>query len=311
VTRRPTRIHRRPRAFTLLELMVVVVLLALLSLLLLGGIEHLTTSARRQQTRAALTACTSLYADWQAATKTTFPTSTMPAPGNMTVDMQGTGDRFGPAVWFTRDVMFHLRQTNTNQAAIGKMSPSSLLAFPAGQGLPFAAGYTPTLWSGTSGYTAFGGGNYGRVYVPDVTVSTTFVYYECIQNVPSPPSGSNLPPAADSGHWLAAYPVLINNGGLASPDSPSVPVPLDGWGNPIIFVPGGELGISGVVEVNGRVPVGSGGMVTSGDTGVPPGTTPLKTHTLVSPNGRPFFASAGPDGDFSRGDDNLYSFESN
>ena len=30
---------------------------------------------------------------------------------------------------------------------------------------------------------------------------------------------------------------------------------------------------------------------------------------VVSRTGRPFFASAGPDGDFSTGDDNVYSFE--
>jgi prepilin-type N-terminal cleavage/methylation domain-containing protein len=279
VNSRRARICRRPRGFTLLEIMVVVVLLALLSLLLIGGIEHLVTSTHRQQTRAALTACTSLYVDWQAATKYTFPLSTMPAPGNMTVDMQGTGDRFGPAVWFTRDVMWHLRQTTPNQAALGKMSPSSLLAFPASQSLPFAAGYTPTLWSGTQAYTPFESGDYGRVYVADATVATTFVYYECISPIPKPPSGSNPPPASDTSHWLAAYPVLINSGGQASPDSPSVPVPLDGWGNPIIFVPGGSLTVA--------------------------------SGTVSSPNGKPFFASAGGDGDMSKGDDNLYSFEGN
>jgi hypothetical protein len=29
----------------------------------------------------------------------------------------------------------------------------------------------------------------------------------------------------------------------------------------------------------------------------------------VAVAGQPFFASAGPDGDFSRGDDNIYSFK--
>jgi hypothetical protein len=49
---------------------------------------------------------------------------------------------------------------------------------------------------------------------------------------------------------------------------------------------------------NGAVDQGTGNMVVSGN--------PIQIH---SPDGRPFFASAGPDGDFSNGDDNLYSFE--
>ena len=56
----------------------------------------------------------------------------------------------------------------------------------------------------------------------------------------------------------------------------------DGWGNPILYVPTG--GLSGVT-VNGH------------------------SVTITSPDNRPFFASAGPDGNFTTGDDNMYSFE--
>ena len=74
------------------------------------------------------------------------------------------------------------------------------------------------------------------------------------------------------------------------------PVVLDGWGNPIIFVPSG--GLSGVTfdAHGGEVHiVTSGGVIEPGD--------PLQ------PAVRPFFASAGKDGDFTKGDDNMYSFE--
>lgn len=60
------------------------------------------------------------------------------------------------------------------------------------------------------------------------------------------------------------------------------PVFLDGWSSPIIFVPAN--GLSGV-------DLGSG------------------PTTIVSPDGKPFFASAGPDRSFSSGKDNLYSFQ--
>ena len=63
-----------------------------------------------------------------------------------------------------------------------------------------------------------------------------------------------------------------------------VPFPAiaDAWGNPIIYVPPGGL------------------------TGVNVGGHPV---TIISPDHRGFWASAGPDGNFANGDDNIYSFE--
>jgi len=72
------------------------------------------------------------------------------------------------------------------------------------------------------------------------------------------------------------------------------PVVLDGWGNPIIFVPSGGLG-NVTMKDQGTFIVTSGGMLRVGD--------------ALKPALRPFFASAGADGDFSKGDDNMYSFE--
>jgi type II secretory pathway pseudopilin PulG len=81
-------------------------------------------------------------------------------------------------------------------------------------------------------------------------------------------------------------PLTDQNGNL-------IPIILDGWGNPIIYVPAGGIWV--------WVTTGSG-----------------PTQILVNrPDKRPFFASAGPDGDFgaysstppsqARGDDNVYS----
>lgn len=60
------------------------------------------------------------------------------------------------------------------------------------------------------------------------------------------------------------------------------PIALDGWGNPILFVPAGGMTN---VTVSGQV------------------------KTISSLDGKPFFASAGPDGSFAAGDDNVYSFD--
>jgi prepilin-type N-terminal cleavage/methylation domain-containing protein len=76
-----------------------------------------------------------------------------------------------------------------------------------------------------------------------------------------------------------------------------VTVPLDGWGNPMIFVPGGGIRVT-VTGTNKTV----------------------VTQTITAPDGKGFWASAGPDGIFTdtinsspnqkpNGDDNVYSFE--
>ncbi len=72
------------------------------------------------------------------------------------------------------------------------------------------------------------------------------------------------------------------------------PLLLDGWGDPILFVPG--------QNPNPAAPPSPWGL-----TGVTVNST--AGNTVHSPDGRPFFVSAGPDGDVSKGDDNIYSFQ--
>lgn len=84
------------------------------------------------------------------------------------------------------------------------------------------------------------------------------------------------------------------------------PLVLDAWGNPILYV--GTYGLVGVTfdslkEKPTDLPPGR--RVTSA------GVMPLTRFDRANPpkSWRPFFASAGPDGDFKTGDDNVYSFE--
>ena len=75
------------------------------------------------------------------------------------------------------------------------------------------------------------------------------------------------------------------------------PVLLDGWGNPIIYVPPGGI----VVQLKGQPTMSL--VRSTGTTSFTPGSSPpLKSGD------RPFWASAGPDGNFDNGDDNVYSF---
>lgn len=70
---------------------------------------------------------------------------------------------------------------------------------------------------------------------------------------------------------------------------------LDGWGNPIYFVPGG--GLTGVNR----------GYKGSGDPNDKNNYSD-QLATITSPDHRPFWVSPGPDGNLTTGDDNIYSF---
>lgn len=85
-----------------------------------------------------------------------------------------------------------------------------------------------------------------------------------------------------------------------TPDRIDPPLILDAWGNPIVFVP--KYGLRGVDLMKNDGPGHELEDQTILSTGhIEAGATPPRSA-------RPFFASAGPDGDFRTGDDNLYSF---
>lgn len=91
--------------------------------------------------------------------------------------------------------------------------------------------------------------------------------------------------------------------------TPSNAVPrycmVDGWNNPIILVPAGGLVLNVPDPASTTSPQGTKQMLVRST-----GTTPFTgTAPPVSVNDRPFWASAGPDGDFSTGEDNIYSFQ--
>ena len=80
---------------------------------------------------------------------------------------------------------------------------------------------------------------------------------------------------------------------------------LDGFGNPIIYVP--RRGLTGVNL--GKTGENEYPQATKNRTIASPGAKKLSTDDPPIMLGQPFFASAGEDGDFSKGDDNHYSFE--
>ena len=95
------------------------------------------------------------------------------------------------------------------------------------------------------------------------------------------------------------------------------PLPLDAWGTPILYVPPPNVNPASTVGWPDRY-----GFVTLL---FPDKTSSGVKHLVLNPRGdfpkkdqfgylqtfRPFWVSAGPDGDFAKGDDNIYSFENN
>jgi prepilin-type N-terminal cleavage/methylation domain-containing protein len=90
----------------------------------------------------------------------------------------------------------------------------------------------------------------------------------------------------------------------ANDRTPTPAIPLDPWGNPIIFVPG--AGLCGDATTDMWV---GGTSISDGGKQVVQTPTSTQLGPIQSPDARPFWASAGPDGDFRTGDDNVYSFE--
>lgn len=122
--------------------------------------------------------------------------------------------------------------------------------------------------------------------------------------------------------------VTANNNsepGTGSNWTPSYATVKDTFGNPIIFVPAAGLQV-GKRHVTGRdynpgdrVYTGSGVTLSyytcrvktsSAPPSVPAASDPWEiAKPIKSPDGKPFWASAGPDGDFGTAGDNIYSFD--
>jgi len=90
----------------------------------------------------------------------------------------------------------------------------------------------------------------------------------------------------------------------------TAPMLLDGWNNPMIFVPATGLRVK---LLNGHPKIDPSfndqDFIIVSPEGKVIGNGASSPGPMVVQIGRPFFASAGPDGSFEKGDDNLYSFD--
>jgi hypothetical protein len=348
----------------MVELLVVIAIIGLLSGLLVYAISKMSTSGKRNATKADLQNIKGMFDELNAATNlTTAPDqwlwrrlSNNPAVVDSTIlipnyslyqlDFWRTPMRTGPstavpgvpnyldcldapkgslandpmvrnasrAVLNTQLAMRIILSTQSNRAAIAQL-PADRKMVP-----DFEFGSLPSgMQTGADGLSGTGddGGDTVKTVVYAVGNCVRFqgATFRCVAaNAGASPPPPTTPPNAPA-----------SNTNWVQDDNPT-PLILDAWGNPIIFVPA-----TGLINV-----FTGAGTADATVAALPPwiGTTPpgvsRRLPAITSPEGqndptynppptavppgqkppgRPFFVSAGPDGDLSTGDDNLYSFE--
>jgi type II secretory pathway pseudopilin PulG len=256
----PTLHFRRPAAFTLVELIVAMSILIILIGMAVVSIKIMGKQGRTNDTKIALANLAGMMTEMETAAK-----GTRPAVPQWLWDKDGDGtpDLVQPA---TTDAGYDLdfwkapwrdplSPTGASQPLI---APGEVIhGKPDRDGLPGS--------------------------VNPVGVLNTVRALAMLQGNPTNKRVvQTLPPEK-------LMRISANNAATPYDDS-QIPILLDGWTNPIIFVPSGGLGHDSG-STAGKVLVG----------GV--------YKIITSPDGKPFWASAGEDGDFQTGDDNVYSFE--
>jgi type II secretory pathway pseudopilin PulG len=265
--------------FTMIELMVAIGILIILVGILMFAMRSIGDSAKAAETRATLASLSGMLAEMDAKTKLSQPPIQYWQPGNST-PVDGQ-----VALAADSEVDFwHMPGKDTTGTY-----PMSIDAPPG------------SVKSGEQSRTT------------DKAVQQTAIALSKLLTLPAN---------------RAKYQTIQANRLMTIPDdtNPAMKIkysqyaiPLDGWGNPIIFVPASGLyNVHFSSDQNGAAPH----LITSSKMRVPNGNND-RANVRVD---RPFFASAGPDGVFGYvdtnlngsyetatdkpgGDDNIYSFE--
>jgi prepilin-type N-terminal cleavage/methylation domain-containing protein len=266
----------RRRGFTLIELLVVMGIILLLVGIAVFSYQKLERVASGNATQSRLQTCVSIESEYEMSGNTNI----IEGPSNPVVIPNGS-------VIVPPNPIYVLNQS---------------LGAPGSVNIGAQPRYS-TPWSvGSLGPPATGASQ-------DRTVVWTSAIMQIYAQVPGVQSTiAQLPTAAllPTNPDVAPYVEVTTGNTLPSTAPPTTSPPpnggigtvviVDAWKNPIIYVPSGGLSN---VWIGGTVP----------PTGVNTATGGPWAHPMVvrSIDHRPFWASAGPDGIFSQGDDNLYS----
>lgn len=331
----------RRRGFTLIELLVVIGIMLVLIGLLWAGWSKIHGQAGSNSARATMEIAGGAFGTYKANTNlqrqptamwqspmtvgTVMPVAmTPPPPQNITYygDFWNTLVVAPSPTYLSPNNAIETSDGGRNTGIAWLMIASVPENASALQKLPTDTNHVVvTQWSATSTYTAG-----QRVWWSDTGEAPSAPrFFEATTNigVNQPPQSANIPLAANSG-WKEIVSTLN-----------------DPWGNPILFVPSHGLYFvqdKGPATWNSTTTYQPGTRVIYGVgagnsgpfyiytclqavTSTPPPKPGAKGNSdpgflswggVCSPDFKPFWASAGPDGDFSNGsgngDDNVYSF---
>lgn len=333
---RTNRQLKQYQGFTAIELLVVIGILTVLAGIIFVAVSRVGRSAKENLTRATLANLQGMLADLEASggarkqpelwlwTNGTAITRVNPVPGSANypgfeVDFWKLPYRVGGTSAGTFDALASpadvrvdgvgsaVNQRNGSIAIVNTALAMSIISKLSDnrtrlQALPQNQLFIPEWSSGTIQmpgadlFVGFGTDSSTALqYAPGVHLKYGQNQFVATSSYPT----GNPPPApnATSGAW-------IDESKAQNP----APLLVDGWNNPIIFVPATGLRVR---LLNGQKTFDSADATQNYIVISPEGEVANNNSATaaVLRAGRPFFASAGPDGDFTSGDDNIYSFE--
>jgi len=265
------------RGFSLVEILIAIAVIVVLVGMITVGFRAFGNKGRSDVTQTALENVKGLMAEYQAQTKAPFAAAgPLAAPAGPMAD---AANRVDKAVSQTAGQLARLSRVKAAADMLAKMPTGTVTTWGALTKDASPAAVTD-IWSNAS-----------MPYVPGMRLRRNIggvdKFFVCLSKHIS--SASNGPPSAN--YWSEEL----------NPASSDVrPVILDGWGNPILFVPAGGLhgtdAAPGIMTLNG--------VQRAAVTGTPAGAL----GPVQSPTQNPFAVSAGPDGSFLTADDNVFSF---
>ena len=296
------------KAFTVIELTIAVGIIVVLIGIAIAGLHYADRQSRATSTRVAMENLKSMLAEMELATRFATP----PPVWYRFTPSDGLWHTCNQA-FFTGSVDFYHTADVANPALDRDSTNPARYTFSPGLVTEDARSALTEL--------------------EQTSLLNTAILMSQLRTLPTNKSAvDRMPPQS-----LIQFNALASRGG---PDVPfaglTTPIILDAWRNPVIFVPGTSAytGVSGtdpakglligrpysatvlyspgqyvVINVGSNAPL-SFKCIQSVQNVTPPNATYWQPMpAIAAPNNRPFFASAGPDGDFSKGDDNIYSFE--
>jgi prepilin-type N-terminal cleavage/methylation domain-containing protein len=281
----PSAAFRAAHAFTMIELLVVIGIILILMGLFFAGAKVVTAQAKARDTKTMLQIAATMFANYEQAggLNTNVPYN---------LSQGGNGPIHTLAIKGANPAnLIQLYQT------IGQSTQS----YAQAASLVWSEGEVPAP-QGAISPDAIGlsNPNHGALHL---TIANTEAIMQAMLTVPENQTIVNNLPSSK----------------IAKDAANGIPLLLDGYGNPILFVPGGGLAVVWVDPSFNQAEV-----ITTEGVKNPSGPSAYNpsSSTVPLPN-KPFFVSAGPDGDMSNAhgytsgnpttsdmtDDNIYSFQ--